>query len=512
MLRRAMTLSTSPLLHVMALESLEAHLEQAIVSGAVEFDELFSMLNRRLDDVVSGKTAVYNLAKCVAIISSATTTENLHRVVAEILSSLDGSPTPDNPEQLKKVQLAILVSGDLGRLIDLSSLPDNAASKFLKVYMGYFDSTSEDLKNAAAYALGRCAVKNQSVFLPAIVDALEQDNEKKQYLLLSALRGFIQCSYQQSGGDGIASSLPVLMPHLEKHAADNEEGVRTMVAECLGSLTCMQPASMLEKLSKLADGHSAIEADGGKIDPEDKASKENAYVCWTVASSIKLAIAGKADQSQLAVFMPSFLKLLQQQELGVRNAALLMVYSAVHHMPQVVSSLMKEQITPSLYEVAALTMKRKVDLGPFSHTVDDALPLRKATFSIFATCLENLPGIMDMTTFMPVLSKALGDVEDIQLQAHQIVLAMCLRQPTYIVASVETFVEPLEKTMQKKAGQKTGTELERLQEWIKSALRTMVALSKVEGTMNNRRFAEFVERTRANSKFRSQLDAIDDEH
>jgi cullin-associated NEDD8-dissociated protein 1 len=301
------------------------------------------------------------------------------------------------------------------------------------------------------------------------------------------------------------------MPHLEKHAADDMEGVRAMVAECLGSLTCMQPTLMLDKLSKLVEDHSGIVAEGGKVDPADVSSKKNCNVLWTVASSIKHAITGKVDQ--LAAYMPNFVKLLKQEELSVRNAALLMVYSSVHHMPQLVSGLFKDQISPSLYEVAGLTMKRKVDLGPFSHTVDDALPLRKATFSIFAKCLENpiLTPTMDMAVFIPALIKALGDVEDIQLQAHQIVLGMCLRQPTYVVASIETFVEPLEKTLFKKAGQKTGTELERLQDWIKSALRTMVALSKVDGSMNSRKFAEFVERTRANSKFRVQLDAVDEE-
>lgn len=511
MLKRVLNLSSSPHLNDAALKSLEAHLKQLIISNAMDFDELFGMLRGRLDTTTTSKNAVYNLAKCIAVITSATSPENLQRVVMEAQTSLEGSPTPEDPMELKKVQLAVLVSGDLGRIVDLSSLPGGVAEKLQTIYMGYFESPSEDMKNAAAYALGRAAVGAQSVFLPTIVEALEKNSEKKQYLLLSALRGFIQCSYLQSGGEGIAASLPVIMPHLENHAADGEEGVRTMVAECLGSMTCMQPPLMLEKLSKLADGHSAIVVEGGKLDPDDTESKKNAFVCWTVASSIKLAIAGKTDQTQLAVYMPNFLKLLQQQELDVRNAALLMVYSAVHHMPQLVSGLMKEHITPSLYEVAGLTMKRKVDLGPFSHTVDDALPLRKAAFSIFATCLENLPGSMDISTFMPVLAKALGDVEDIQLQVHQIAIGMCLRQPTYIVASVETFVEPLEKTMHKKAGQKTGTELERLHEWIKSALRTMVTLSKVEGTMNNRKFAEFVDRTRANSKFRVQLEAIDDE-
>jgi cullin-associated NEDD8-dissociated protein 1 len=509
-LPKVLELSSSPLLQDLALESLLAHLKQVVIANAVDFHELLSMLRSRLDHAASSKHAIYNLAQGIATIASVTTPENLKGLVEETLQTLDGSTTPADPVELKKVQLALLVSGDLGRMVDLGSMP-GVTDKLNTIYMGYFDSPWEDLKNASAYALGRAAVGCSSVYLPAIVNALAENKEKKQYLLLSALRGFIQSSYKQSGGEGIAASLPVIMPHLEKHASDSEEGVRTMVAECLGSLACMQPSVMLKKLAQLAEDHSAIVAEGGIVDPDDAVSKRNALVTWTVASSIKLAIAGKADQTQLAIYMPTYLKMLQVKELGARNAALLMVYSAVHHMPQSVAGLMKESIAPALFEVAEFKLQRKVDLGPFTHTVDDALPLRKAALSIFATCLENLPGSLDIASFMPVLAKALADVEDIQLQTHQITISMCLRQPTYLVAAVETFVEPLEKTIHKKQGQKTGTELERLNEWVKSALRAMVALSKVEGTMNSRKFAEFVERTRANSKFRPALDAIDEE-
>jgi cullin-associated NEDD8-dissociated protein 1 len=507
-LPNALVLSTSPLLQDLALDSLLALLEQIVVSCAVDFHDLLAMLRGRLDQA-SGKHAIYNLAKCIAVITAAATPENRQGVVSETLSSLEGTNTPKEPAELKIVQLALLVSGDLGRIVDLGTM-GGVADRLQSIYMGYFESPSEDLKYAAAYALGRASVGAQSVFLPAIVDALAKYDQKKQYLLLSALRGFIQCSYQQSGGDSIAASLPVIMPHLETHCSDAEEGVRTMVAECLGSLTCMQPALMLQKLQQMVSAHSEIVATKGSVDPEDAASKENALVCWTVASSIKLSISGKVDPTVLAQYMPGFLKLLQQTELSVRNAALLMVYSAVHHMPQVVSGLM-DLIMPSLYEVAEFKLERKVDLGPFTHTVDDALPLRKASLSIFATCLENLPASLDIAAFMPVLAKALGDVEDVQLQAHQIAISMCLRQPTYLVAAVETFVDPLEKTLHKKQGQKTGTELERLNEWIKSALRAMVALSKLEGAMNSRKFAEFCERTRVNSKFRPILDALEEE-
>lgn len=482
-----------------------------MISGAVEFSQLLTMLRGNLDKASASKHAIENLAKAIAVITSVTSPEDRQGVIVETLATLEGSKTPEDPTAIRTVRLALLMSGDLGRMVDLNTVMDGVANKFLEIYTGYFDSSSEDLKNAAAYALGRAAVGAQEVFLPAIVDSLKDNNQKRQYLLLSALRGFIQSSYQQSGGERVAASLPVIVPHLENHCADSEEGVRTMVAECLGSLTCMQPGTMLEKLCQLVDDHNKIVAPKGVVDPADMESKKNALVCWTVATSVKLAIAGKADPNTMASYIPKLLALLQVEELSARNASLLMVYSAVHHMPQVLGGLMKDMIMPSLYEVANFKLERKVDLGPFTHKVDDALPLRKAAISIFATCLENLPASLEMSSFMPILAQALGDVEDVQLQAHQIVVSMCIRQPTYVVVSIDSFVEPLEKTMHRKQGQKTGTELERLQDWIKSALRAMVALSKVEGAMNNRKFAEFYQRTRVNTKFSALLNAIAEE-
>lgn len=508
-LPNALVLSTSPLLQDLALDSLLALLEQIVLSNAVESAEMLSMLRERLKEEKIGKHAIYNLARCIAIIAATTTAEKRQGVVNETLSLLDKIETPEDANELRRVQLALLVSGDLGRMVDLSTLSDGVADRLQKIYVDYFLSSSEDLKHAAAYALGRASVGSQSVFLPVIVNTLDENNQKKQYLLLSALREYIKCSFVQSGGEGIAASLPVILPHLEKHCKDKEEGVRTMVAECFGSLTCMQPQTMMKKLQELQDSHSAIAAPGGVVAADDAKSKENALVCWTVATSLKLAIAGKVDPTELANYMPGFLKLLQQEELSVRNAALLMTYSAVHHMPQVVAGLMKDDIMPSLYDVAELKLERKVDLGPFKHTVDDALPLRKASLSIFATCLEKLPASLDIGAFMPVLAKALGDVEDIQLQAHHIVISMCMRQPTYLVAAVETFVEPLEKTMHMKQGQKTGTELERLNDWIKSALRAMLALGKLDGAMNARKFNEFYGRTTGNAKFRPIIEALE---
>ncbi len=79
---------------------------------------------------------------------------------------------------------------------------------------------------------------------------------------------------------------------------------------------------------------------------------------------------------------------------------------------------------------------------------------------------------------MTVLARALGDVEDVQLQAHQILISLCSQHSQEISVAVDTFVDPLAKTIGKKFGKKTGTELERAQEWVKSAVKVAYVLSR----------------------------------
>lgn len=504
-LEPALTLSTSPLLQDTALDTLLAFFRQMIASSAIDFNELRFLLNQRSNEKV-GKHGIYNLAKCIAVIMAENPT-NAKAVLEELYVLLEGTGAPADAEKVRQVQVATLITGDLGRIMDLAAF-DGAPDRLKAIYLSFFDSSSEDLKHAAAYALGNASVGSQSSFLPSIVSKLDDENQKMQYLLLSALREFIQSSFRQSGGSGITPSIPIIVPPLERHCSDEEEGVRTMVAECMGSLTALQPTVMLPKLDGLKTAHSAIVAPLGTVADDDAESRKNALVCWTVATSLKLAIAGKVNPVVLAPYMPSFVQLLQQKEINVRNAALLMIYSAVHHMPQVVAPLMKDAITPALYEVSDFKLERKVDLGPFTHRVDDALPLRKAALSIFATCLDQMPASLDIDAFMPVLAKALGDAEDIQLHAHQVVISMCARHPARIVSSVDMFVEPLDKTIGKSPGQRTGTELERWNDWIKSALRVVLALAKVEGTLHSRTFADFVNRVKSNSKYASTIESL----
>ena len=80
-----------------------------------------------------------------------------------------------------------------------------------------------------------------------------------------------------------------------------------------------------------------------------------------------------------------------------------------------------------------------------------------------------------------------------------------------MIAAADSFVEPLDKTVHKKKGQKTGTELERVYEWIKSGLRVMLAMAELDGISGARNFMDFVDRIKKSKPHQPFLAQVEDE-
>ncbi|CAN0107025.1 unnamed protein product, partial [Hapterophycus canaliculatus] len=95
---------------------------------------------------------------------------------------------------------------------------------------------------------------------------------------------------------------------------------------------------------------------------------------WTLATSLKYCMAGNAPVEALSPHMETFLKMMHNEDLDVKKAALLMVNAAVHHQPFLVSELLPGHIIPALYATVELKLERIVDLGPFKHKVKLLIP------------------------------------------------------------------------------------------------------------------------------------------
>ncbi len=340
LLPAVLQLCSSSSLQDKALDSLLAVFQKLIQYNIIGFDELLASLHSNLPTVPktvdekmahnesSTKKVIGNIAKCMATITSSANETERNGVVSNLMTSLESEVTTKN---LYNVILALRMSGDLGCIIDLNTI-ESVGEKLLNIYSTSFDSQFEDVKNAAAYGLGRASVGSLDLFLPNILSALEKTAEKKKYLLLSAVRELIHC-YRLGYGKDISQIAVQILPHLKYHFASNEESIRAIVADCMGSLACLKP-DVLHELQELQTNNS-----------------NDALICSTVATSVKLAISGGCDWKKILPFMPTYLALLNAEDLNVKNAALLMVYASFHHNPELVLPLMENQIQPALFEV-----------------------------------------------------------------------------------------------------------------------------------------------------------------
>jgi len=502
----ALKLSSSPHMKDLALASLLDFFKEILTCNAASVDVLRKQLEAQLTEDTS-KVGTYNLAECIAVVLANASTQTTKDILIQDISLFQQVA---DDKLLRDQLLHLVTTGSLGRRIDLTSFGSDISEGLKSAYLKFFESSHVELTHGAAYALGNASVTSHDVFLKVMIDKIDDSDQKQQYLVLSAVREFIRCGYKTQS-ERITESIPDLLPPLERHVTSDEEGIRTMVAECLGSLASLQPNIIIPKLIEITKTHSQIASKEGKIDEGDRQSQVNANACCTASTAMKLAIAGRVFCDELADYMTPFIDLLNVEEVTVRTAVLLMIYTAAHHAPQVLLTRL-EVVMPHLFTLSTVKLQRRVDLGPFTHTVDDALPIRKAVLSIFATCLDKLPGVVDAAAFMPVLASFLGDVEDIQLHAHKVVTSMTQTHPAMLAASVDAFLEPLEKTMKKKIPEsKTGAELERLHDWIKGAIRVMLTLSRLDGALKSRKFSDFVERSKADEKYADKIRAIQED-
>lgn len=483
-LPKALALAVSPVLQGHALKSLMAFYEELVKTGAagLGFEQLLAALLEPITNRSTGvelpKQSIANTARCIAVLcvhAPAGPRDNtIARFVAEVRQ-------PTSSELQKHV--ALLSLGEVGHQMDLSQHAD-----LQTVILSSFESGSEEVKAAAAYALGNIAVGNMTVYLPVLVQALGAGGN--EYLLLSALKEVIAahtCQAELDFTPHVESVLPILFAHCESP----EEGVRNMVSDCLGKLSTVAPAMLLPALA-------------------ERASSADAMQRWTAVTALKYAMAmANLPTQELGPRMPEFLSALQDQELDVRRAAMHMLNAAAHHQPHLIQELLAPLVFPTLYEALELKLERVVDLGPFKHRVDDGLPLRKAAFAVVDTLLDVLPERLDTAAFLPRLCAGLTDHDDVQMLCHQMLGKMCVWAPTAVLSALDALVDPLDKTVNKKAkDSQVGTEVERANDLVRSALRAVDALQQLPDATLNRKFQDFSERIQKRDKLADMLAVI----
>ncbi|KAM9277116.1 cullin-associated NEDD8-dissociated protein 1-like isoform 2-T2 [Morus bassanus] len=423
------------------------------------------------------KQAYYSVAKCVAALSSACPKE-APAIVSQFIQDVK------NPRSSSAVKvLAFLSLAEMGRTMNLS-----AQRELKTVILEAFTSPSEEVKSAASYALGNISVGNLKEYLPFMLKEIGSQ-PKRQYLLLHSLKEVIS----SSPTDGLKPYVEDIWALLFKHCECTEEGTRNVVAECLGKLTLVNPSELLPRLKK-------------------QLSSGSPHARSTVVTAVKFTIA---DQPQpidalLKGSIGDFLKTLQDPDLNVRRVALAMFNSAAHNKPSLIRDLLNA-VLPSLYNETKVRREliREVEMGPFKHTVDDGLDVRKAAFECMYTLLESCLDRLDIYEYLNHVEDGLKDHYDIRMLTFIMLARLSTLCPNAMLQRLERLIEPLRATCSTKV--KAGSvkqEFEKQDELKRSAMRAVAALLTIPEVEKSPAMAEFSSQIRSNPEMASLFESI----
>lgn len=459
-LPQALTLVKSSLLQGQALTALQSFFATLVYSANTSFDALLeSLISTAKPSPQSGgvaKQALFSIAQCVAVLCLAAGDQKCSSTVKMLTDILKDDSSTNSAKQ----HLALLCLGEIGRRKDLSS-----HAHIENIVIESFQSPFEEIKSAASYALGNIAVGNLPKYLPFILDQID-NQQKKQYLLLHSLKEVI-VRQSVDKADFQDSSVEKILNLLFNHCESEEEGVRNVVAECLGKIALIKPAKLVPAL-------------------KDRTTNRAAFTRATVAVAVKYSIVERPEKIDEILYpeISSFLMLIRDHDRHVRRAAVLALSIAAHNKPNLIKGLLPE-LLPLLYDQTIIKkeMIRTVDLGPFKHTVDDGLELRKAAFECVDTLLDSCLDQVNPSSFIvPYLRSGLDDHYDVKMPCHLILSKLAEKCPSAVLAVLDSLVDPLQKTVNFRPKQDAvKQEVDRNEDMIRSALRAIASLNRISG-------------------------------
>ncbi|VFQ84833.1 unnamed protein product [Cuscuta campestris] len=458
-LPQALVLVKSSLLQGQALLALQNFFAGLVSSANTSFDELLASLLSTARPTQSGgvtKQALFSVAQCVAVLCLAAEGKKWSSTVNMLTEILKVDSSTNSAKQ----HLALLCLGEIGRRKDLSS-----HTHIENIVIESFQSPFEEIKSAASYALGNIAVGNLPKYLPFILDKID-NQQKKQYLLLHSLKEVI-VRQSVDKAEFQDSSVNKILHLLFNHCESEEEGVRNVVAECLGKIALIEPEKLVPAL-------------------KERTSNPAAFTRATVAIAVKYSLVERPEKidSILSNEISSFLMLIKDDDRHVRRAAVLALSTAAHNKPNLIKGLLPE-LLPLLYDQTTIKQEliRTVDLGPFKHTVDDGLELRKAAFECMDTLLDSCLDQVNPSSFIvPYLQSGLDDHYDVKMPCHLILSKLAEKCPSAVLAVLDSLVDHLQKTINFRPKQDAvKQEVDRNEDMIRNALRAIASLNRIGG-------------------------------
>lgn len=509
---RALQLSMSPLLQGRAVESLLGLFNSlAHVSAdplTVEF--MLRDLQQLAADASSSNTAtssrnspLYCIAKCVVTVCDAAETGLRMQTVSQIISSVTG-------ENLRSRIFSLICLGEFGRRSLLTEAEENLQAR--EAILSAMDGPEEELKTAAALALGGLTSASGASGVPALVN-LTKNRPDYRYLLLLALKDAISSAEKSSFAPLVPVLLPMLLEQSDKDSGgqstrangdtkgkqtSEEESVRTATAECLGLLAHASPDLVVQAL---ADG----------------ATSQSADIRAAVASAIKFSLSSSSSStpvliSTLRSSLSTFIQLIEDPDVTVAKNALQAVNAIGRSQPALLLPRLNEAVPVICRRTAKnRDLVRIVDLGPFKHEEDYGLDLRKTAFDCVRTIISGpLCAHVRLTTLLEYVVVGLRDQSDVRSIA-QLILAIAAATPfaSQIVTIMDSIIRALEQTFNERVKENAvRQEAERHDDSIRGALRAVRMLETVPEISSNPDFQSFMASVVRTSRYREKYESI----
>jgi len=426
-----------------------------------------------LEKAPKAEASQSNVARCIGQV-----VKSQQGIAAGTIAEFARHLKPSAKSKPSQVVLSLLVMGEVGRYIDMSPQHD-----IFNQAIGRLTAEQEEIRSAAAFAAGNMAVGNLHHFLPAIVKIVQHDAEKRLLALHALKEVCTHCSHGQ-----LENVADMLWVPLFENSDNSEETTRNVAAACLGKLTVTHPARYLPQLhERISDSNPAGRA--------------------TVLSAIRYTFAENAtsyDELLSSVLM-DFLSLINDPDLMVRRLALQVLNSAARSKPHLIRDHLPT-ILPTLYKETVVNPEliRTVQMGPWTHKVDDGLDARKTAYETLYTLLDTCLTKLDLHEFLGHVQTGLADDSDeVKVICHMMLFRLAQVAPTAVAQRLDDLTPPLEKSMKGATVTKDTVkqDLERAAELQRSTLRAIAALSKIIQPGASQKFDALVESTRKSSEW-----------
>lgn len=539
--KRTLELSVSPVLQGSALSSLVAFFRTCVsrrLGGPFAPEGFIPALIAGATARAVSRQALSTAAKCISAVQLAAPAPVGPTAVLDSLKAAtqEGLPAAQS-------YLARLVVAEAARQTDILALQPSAAVAFIDILKASAASagsgavatggaggaggagggadavisavSADDLRVAAALAEAGVVIGSIRVALPQLLSAVSAAagaTAPETYSLLQALREVIaRHAPSTAGGPSLAAvGEPILSllctPSL---VAAGEEGVRGIVAECLGRLAGVQPEPVVAALVA-------------------QARSSNAAARGTAVTAFRHAVAlihsAPALSAALKPAVPVLLSTLVDPDLSTRHAAVTAVTVTINtEMSLLQEALLKVPAgrfvpstpgTPSpsaadlgregvlaavYYEcLPRAELVKEVDLGPFKHKIDEGLPVRRAAFTALDSVLTHAPELLG-EELLPLLCSGMRDAEDVRLLAHALLARAAgngwLRGIAPAPTAVEALADALDVSVKVPTGDASASAPSSAVDVTRSAMRAVEALQRgLPAAATVKRFADVLDK------------------